>query len=80
MIDLIGGDTYMSKKYNLGKKSDMRRFQRDFEKSANKIFSDAVSKMSVDIQCPKCGTNFKARNGNQMCPNCSSNIGLKISN
>lgn len=68
----------MRKKYNLGKKSDMRRFQRDLEKAANDIVSDATSKMSIDIQCPNCGSNIKAKSGNQKCPICSSNIELKF--
>lgn len=68
----------MPKKYNIGKKSDMRKFERDIKKKAYDIVDDSVKKMEIDIKCPHCGRNIKAKSGNNVCPHCKSNVELNI--
>ena len=67
----------MTKKYNIGSKSDMRRFERDLQKSLERNL--ASHNLSIDVKCPKCGNTFKASSGSNVCPHCKSEITLNIS-
>ncbi len=62
----------MSKKYNLGKKSDMRKLQRDLEKQAKKTVEQATRQLN--IQCPSCGRKLKVTKGINTCPSCKSKV------
>lgn len=68
----------MSRKYNLGKKSDMRRFERDLK---NQILSAAKQEMrkgSYDIACPHCNTKISANVGRNTCPHCGNTVDLTL--
>lgn len=69
----------MTKKYNIGSKSDMRRFERDLQKSLDRNIASQVNNLSIDVKCPKCGNTFKASSGSNVCPHCKSEITLNIS-
>lgn len=45
----------MTKKYKIGSKSDMRRFERDLQKSLERSVASQVNNLSIDVKCPKCG-------------------------
>lgn len=69
----------MAKKYKIGSKSDMRRFERDLQKSLERSVASQVNNLSIDVKCPKCGHTFKASSGSNVCPHCKSEITLNVS-
>lgn len=66
----------MAKKYNLGSKSDMRKFERDLEKSMIDIAKDYAKKGNFDIECPDCGEKISVPVGESQCPKCGKIINL----
>jgi DNA-directed RNA polymerase subunit RPC12/RpoP len=66
----------MVKKYRLGKSSDMRRFQRDLQKSIQNQTYNAIS--NLNINCPKCKRKIRVSPGIQNCPYCTSKIDFKV--
>lgn len=69
----------MTKKFNLGSKSDMRRFTRELEKEAKNKASEAIINHSYDFECPNCGTKFTIRVGSQnVCPKCGTSVNFKF--
>lgn len=68
----------MSKNYNLGSKSDMRRFQRDLEKSIKSETISSLHKQKYDVTCPHCGHSVKIPTGKSLCPFCHKEIDLTL--
>lgn len=62
----------MSKTFDLGKKSDLKRLKNEIIKEAKKT----ISSNGIDIDCPKCKYHFVAKPGKNICPSCSSIINL----
>lgn len=62
----------MPRKYNIGSKSDMRRFQRDIQKQAEKV----VKSIKYDYQCA-CGRKFQVSIGTNRCPRCGQIITIQ---
>ncbi|ANZ70345.1 hypothetical protein [Pediococcus claussenii] len=52
---------------------DMDNFEKNIKAKMKKVAFNA----SLDITCPKCGTKFKGRVGQNKCPNCSVTIEIK---
>ena len=40
----------MTKKYNIGSKSDMRRLERDLQKSLERNIASQVNNLSIDVK------------------------------
>lgn len=68
----------MAKKYNLGKKSDMRKFQKDLENTIKQKTEQSLMSRKYEVNCPKCKTKIMASPGKQLCPSCSSEIDLNL--
>lgn len=68
----------MPKKYNLLSKSDMRKFQKDMEKSVMDAATDSIKNGSYDIECPHCSKHVKVKLGNNICPYCRNTITFKL--
>lgn len=68
----------MSKKYNLGNKSDMRRFERDLNKSVQNMTINALRSQAITIECPYCKRSFSACSGSNTCPYCRRSVDLKL--
>ncbi len=68
----------MSKKYNLGSKSDMHRFEKDLNKSVQNMTVNALQSRSITVTCPRCKRNFPARSGSNTCPFCRNFVNLKL--
>ncbi|WP_088033544.1 hypothetical protein [Evansella clarkii] len=68
----------MARKYNIGKKSDMRRFTKDLEKSITNQFEKAVHTSKFDYKCPNCNRNIKISSGMNTCPYCSQTIQFNV--
>jgi len=68
----------MSKKYNLGSKSDMRKFTKDLEKTVLQKAERVAGSMKHEISCPKCKSKIKISIGKQLCPKCSAEIDFKL--
>ena len=68
----------ITKKYNLGSKSDMRRFMRDFEKDIKTGIRKDLLKETFDINCPNCNRNIKVRKGRNVCPYCREEINFNL--
>ncbi len=66
----------MPKKYNLGKPSDMRRFQRDIQSIAMEKAVDAVQSRSYNVTCPHCHRPVTVMPGKHPCPLCRQEIDL----
>lgn len=60
----------MTRNYNLGKKSDMRRLTRDLEREAKDIARKNAERDGLEIECPECGAPMLARPGLSTCPSC----------
>lgn len=71
MIDL-------SKKYDLFSKSDMRKFQKDLEKTVMNEAKSAALKGKYDITCPHCEKDIVVRVGKNLCPHCQNEIDFKL--
>lgn len=63
----------MPKKYNILKKSDIRRFTRDLEKEIEK----QIRKGPYELKC-SCGCTFKATPGIVTCPRCGTITNVTI--
>lgn len=68
----------MAKKYNLGSKSDMRRFERDLKKSVMDQAESAIRRSSHEVVCPNCKRSFSAHIGSNTCPFCKQLIYLQL--
>lgn len=68
----------MARKYNLGSKSDMRRFERDLKKSVIEQAKDSITNSTHEIKCPNCGNTLNARIGSNTCPHCHKSIDLTL--
>lgn len=66
----------MARKYDLSKKSDMRRFSRDLEKEVMNIAKDSISKTGIDIECPHCGKSVTVTAGENICNHCGNQINV----
>ncbi|MDN0062891.1 zinc ribbon domain-containing protein [Collinsella ihumii] len=60
----------MAKSYDLGKKSDMRRFTRDLEREVKGIAREKIKRGGLEIECPACGSPMHASSGLNTCPAC----------
>ena len=72
------GDKYMGKNYNLGNKSDMRRFERDLSKSVQNMAVNAVHSRAITVACPHCKRKFSAHSGTNTCPFCRQPVNLQL--
>ena len=68
----------MGKKYDLGKKSDIRKFKKDLEQSIFSNARDALAKETYKIECPKCHKTVSATAGPNVCPFCQEEINLEL--
>lgn len=68
----------MSKNYNLNSKSDMRRFERDLNKSVQNMAVNALHSQAITVKCPHCKRSFSARSGANTCPFCRKSVDLKL--
>ena len=68
----------MAKKYNLGSKSDMRKFIKDLEGAVSADLKSQAMKSSYDVVCPECGRAFQATPDNNTCPNCREVVEFKL--
>lgn len=69
----------MPKKYNIGKPSDMRRFQRDLEKMIVDKAADAVQRKTRDVICHHCQKTVTILPGQRVCPLCGQPLKLPVS-
>lgn len=68
----------MSKTFNLGSASDMRRFERELMKSVQKEVTNSLHSEYFDVQCPHCNCTFPARSGSNICPVCRNTVELNL--
>lgn len=68
----------MSRKYNLSKKSDLRRFSKDLEQEAYKIAKEAIETDGIDTNCPSCGNSIHVNPGDNICPFCNTNVVVNV--
>lgn len=68
----------MSKEYNLGSKSDMRRFERDLNKSVQNVAVNALQSRAITVTCPRCKRKFSAHSGTNTCPFCRQTVDLQL--
>ena len=64
----------MSKKYDLSKKSDMRRFEKDLEKEVMDVAKKSISESGLDIECPHCGKTIRVQLGDNICEHCGNQV------
>lgn len=62
----------MGKTFDLSKKSDMKRLEKEIINQAKK----QISSKGIEIDCPKCKHPFKALPGENICPKCGASIDL----
>lgn len=68
----------MAKKYNLGSKSDMRRFERDLKNAVMNQAESAIRHSSHEVICPNCKRKLNAHIGSNTCPFCKQLITLQL--
>ncbi len=70
----------MTRKYDISKKSDMRRLERDLKASIQKAAEDQFKKALNSFECPNCGRTFHAHTGNVTCPYCLTKYNFQLKN
>ena len=78
LINNKKGGEYMARKYNLGSKSDMRRFERELKKSVMDQAKTSIMRGTHKVTCPHCGHNLNAHIGSNTCPHCKQLIHLNL--
>lgn len=68
----------MARKYDIFKKSDMRKFQKDLEKTMKSMAKESLKTTKFKFNCPNCNSVIKVSAGKQICPNCSKEIYIKF--
>lgn len=68
----------MARKYNLGKRSDMRRFERDLRNDVMEQARTAVLNKPVSIDCPNCHRPISVHAGSNVCPFCKQLVELNL--
>jgi len=66
----------MARKYNMGKKSDVKRFERQVEKDLKKQTNRQLKK-GVSSICPNCGKEIKISTGKNKCKYCGADINFE---
>lgn len=69
----------MRKKYDLGSKSDMRRFARDLGETAMNIAREKVAREGIEVDCPHCHAKINVLPGPNVCPVCGGQINVELS-
>lgn len=64
----------MTKRYNLAKKSDVRRLSRDIERSMRRELRREIPKTGIDRPCPECGATMRMVAGTNTCPHCGKTV------
>lgn len=68
----------MSKSYDLGNKSDMRRFERDLKKSVMNMAREKVAREGIEVDCPHCHAKINVQSGPNVCPVCGGQINVEL--
>lgn len=68
----------MSKKYNLGSNSDMRRFMKDLEKQIYSNAEQQIYSQTYAVDCPHCHNKVSVKPGSSLCPFCRNQIKLNL--
>lgn len=70
------------RKYDISKKTDLRRFERDIEKEIKKLAKDELVTSGADYDCPRCGKTYRVKQGDNVCPHCGFvlNVNFDFSN
>lgn len=68
----------MGKSFDLSKKSDMRRLEKELNKTIIEQTKQSLLTDTYDIMCPKCKRNFPAKNGKNLCPFCGNSIDVTL--
>lgn len=68
----------MAKTYNLLSKSDMRKFQKDLEKTVMNEAKSAAMKSKHEILCPHCDSEITVRAGKNICPHCRNTVDVTL--
>ncbi len=68
----------MTKKYNLGNKSDMNKLMKDIEKQIKDDAKHQLKLQKYDITCPHCQAPVSVYAGKSNCPFCKEEIDLKL--
>ena len=64
----------MSRKYNISKRSDVRRLARDLERSVRKELRREIPRSGIEQPCPECGSTMRMIEGVNTCPRCGKTI------
>lgn len=64
--------------YNIGKPSDMKKFQKDMKSAILDKAKGAILSDGIEVECPKCKAKFHATSGENACPKCGSQIALQL--
>lgn len=68
----------MARKYDITKKSGMRRFERDLRKDIVKQTESILRKKPVQVECPHCHQPIKIHAGSNVCPFCKQLVRLNL--
>ncbi|WP_143758275.1 hypothetical protein [[Collinsella] massiliensis] len=64
----------MTRKYDITKKSDMKRFMRDIERDMKRSVKRQLPQAGVNIACPHCDNTVHVKAGRNICPFCGNAI------
>lgn len=67
----------MKKKYDITKKSDMRRFARDLEQEILNRAEEAINDQMGNA-CPNCGSHLRLHFGTNVCPECGAVVEFTV--
>ena len=68
----------MGKSYNIGSKSDMRRFERDLKKRVTELAEESIRSGTYTANCPHCGEETEVTDGLNRCSHCHQQFKVTI--
>ncbi len=68
----------MARKYDISKKSDMRRLARDIERGMRKELRRELPRTGIDRPCPECGSTMRMVEGVNRCPRCGKTVNVSF--
>lgn len=66
------------KRYNISKKSDLKRFERDINAKVKDIAKQKALSMPYTVKCENCGNDISVHAGSNVCPFCRKAVNLKV--
>lgn len=72
------GVIIIKKSFDLSKKSDLKKFEKELNNAVINEIQSSISKNTFDVTCPHCSSLFQAYEGKNICPFCNNEVDLTL--